>query len=83
VTAPTLTAPPRAVAIGVDTHSDVHVAVAVDDMGRRLGELCVPTTRLGSERLEAWAKTWGPVIAFGVEGTGSWGANLTRHLRHH
>ena len=32
------------VVLGVDTHLDVHVAVALDQLGRRLGELTVPTT---------------------------------------
>jgi hypothetical protein len=30
------------VILGVDTHLDVHVAVAVDHLGRRLGESSVP-----------------------------------------
>jgi len=32
------------VVLGVDTHLDFHVAVAVNRLGRRLGELVVPTT---------------------------------------
>ena len=32
------------VIVGIDTHLDVHVAVALDGLGRRLGELNVPTT---------------------------------------
>ena len=35
------------VVLGVDTHLDVHVAVALDGLGRRLGELTVPTTEKG------------------------------------
>jgi hypothetical protein len=31
-----------AVILGVDTHLDFHVAVAVDHLGRRLGEASVP-----------------------------------------
>ena len=30
--------------VGVDTHLDFHVAVALDQLGRRLGEVKVPTT---------------------------------------
>ena len=37
------------VLLGVDTHLDVNVAVAVDHLGRRLGELKVPTTTRGYE----------------------------------
>ena len=70
----------RRVTIGVDTHLDVHVAVALDGLGARLGELHLPTTPAGYARLEHWASGLGPVEAFGVEGTGSYGAGLTRFL---
>ena len=39
------------VILGVDTHLDFHGAVAVDHLGRRLGESSVPTTTKGYERL--------------------------------
>ncbi len=32
------------VIIGVDTHQDEHVAVAIDQQGVRLAERCVPAT---------------------------------------
>jgi transposase len=70
-----------AVILGVDTHLDFHVAVAVDHLGRRLGESSVPTTVKGYERLIRWAEGFGPVSCAGVEGTSSYGAGLTRHLR--
>ena len=35
------------VILGVDTHLDLHVGVALDHLGRRLGELSVPTTAKG------------------------------------
>jgi transposase len=70
-----------AVILGVDTHLDFHVAVAVDHLGRRLGESSVPTTVKGYERLLRWAEGFGPLRCAGVEGTSSYGAGLTRHLR--
>jgi len=70
-----------AVILGVDTHLDFHVAVAVDHLGRRLGESRVPTTVKGYEKLLRWAEGFGPVRCAGVEGTSSYGAGLTRHLR--
>jgi transposase len=70
-----------AVILGVDTHLDFHTAVAVDHLGRRLGESSVPTTANGYERLLRWAEGFGPVSCAGVEGTSSYGAGLTRHLR--
>jgi transposase len=71
---------PPTVVVGIDTHSDVQVAVAVEALGRRLGQLSIPTTREGSQQLEAWAASFGNIEGFGIEGTGSWGANLTRFL---
>ena len=67
--------------LGVDAHLDVHVAVAVDHLGRRLGELSVPTTAKGYERLLCWAKSFGPVRCAGIEGTSSYGAGLARQLK--
>jgi transposase len=69
------------VVLGVDKHLDFHVAVAVDRLGRPLGELKVPTTTAGYRRLVSWAKGFGPVRCAGVEGTGSYGAGLARHLK--
>jgi transposase len=69
------------VVLGVDTHLDVHVAVALDGLGRRLGELAVPTTEKGYGSLVSWAEGFGPVGCTGVEGTSSYGAGLARHLR--
>ena len=69
------------VVLGVDTHLDLHVAVALDQLGRRLGELRVPTTKKGYEKLLRWAESLGPVLCVGVEGTSSYGAGLTRHFK--
>lgn len=69
------------VVLGVDTHLDLHVAVALDQLGRRLGDLTVPTTKKGYEKLVRWAESLGPVLCVGVEGTSSYGAGLTRHLK--
>jgi len=38
------------VVIGVDTHKDVHVAVALAPNGGKLGEHRIPTTRLPGRR---------------------------------
>jgi len=69
------------VILGVDTHLDFHVAVALDHLGRRLGDSSVPTTPKGYERLLRWAEGFGPLRCAGVEGTSSYGAGLARHLR--
>lgn len=69
-----------AVVIGVDTHKDLHVAVALSGLGTRLGEASTPTTADGYRRLAEWARRQGAVHAFGIEGAGSYGAGLSRAL---
>ena len=69
------------VVLGVDTHLDFHVAVVLDLLGRRLGEVKAPTTEEGYGELVRWAQGFGPVRCAGVEGTGSYGAGLARRLR--
>lgn len=74
-------APPRKVIVGVDTHKHIHVAVAIDQHGARLGDLSVSADSGGYAQLEAWAQALGRVERFGIEGTGSYGAGLTSYLR--
>jgi transposase len=69
-----------AVVVGVDTHADIHVAVALSSLGARLGSRIVATTPAGFGELVDWVGGFGPVRCFGVEGTGSYGAALARHL---
>lgn len=69
------------ITLGVDTHKDIHVAVALDNLGRRLGTLSVPTSLVGYKELVAWARGFGALERAGVEGTGSFGAGLTRFLQ--
>src|SRR5689334_16800020 len=69
------------VIVGVDTHADVHHAAVIDQVGRPLADAGFPTTPDGYRQLLAWAGDHGEVEAFGVEGTGAYGAGLTRHLR--
>jgi len=65
---------------GVDTHKDAHVAAALDEVGRVLGTETFPATPAGYRELLRWLRSFGEVVAVGVEGTGSWGAGLTRFL---
>jgi transposase len=65
---------------GVDTHLDVHVAAALDQLGALLGTASFATTAAGYRELLAWLASFGTVVLVGVEGTGSYGAGLTRHL---
>lgn len=65
---------------GVDTHKDLHVAAVVDQTGRILDVASFPTTTRGLRKLLAWMRSLGPLVRVGVEGTGSYGAALARHL---
>ena len=64
--------------VGVDTHKPTHAAVT--GLGARLGSTTVPASAKGYRDLETWAKSLGAVQAFGIEGTGSYGAGLPRFL---
>jgi transposase len=74
---------PVRVTVGVDTHKHLHVAAARDQLGRRLGTTLAPASRTGYGELLAWARGLGEVQAWGVEGTGSYGAGLLRFLTAH
>lgn len=65
---------------GVDTHSDTHTVAALDGLGRLLGHETFPATRAGYRQLLTWLATFGTIELVGVEGTGSYGAGLVRHL---
>ena len=77
----TVTNLPRSITGGVDTHLDVHVAVALDERGALLGVESFATTESGYKKLVGRLADFGPVDLVGVEGTGSYGAGLTRHLQ--
>ena len=65
---------------GVDTHKQVHVAAALDAAGRLLATAVFDAAPHGYGELASWLQSWGAVCRVGVEGTGSYGAGLTRHL---
>jgi hypothetical protein len=68
------------VTVGVDTHKHSHLGSAKDELGRTLGQLEIPTNPRGYADLLTWARSLGRVVAFGVEGTSSYGAGLKRFL---
>jgi len=76
----TMTTIARRITGGVDTHLDVHVAAALDERGALLGVESFSTTAAGYGRLLRWLESFGTLELVGVEGTGSYGAGLTRHL---
>ncbi len=76
----TMTATRPGVTAGVDTHRDQHVVAALDARGAELGIRAFPTTPAGHRALLAWLRGFGTVECCGVEGTGAYGASLTRVL---
>jgi transposase len=77
----TMTTLPLRITGGVDTHLDVHVAAVLDHHGVLLGVESFDTTPRGYRQLLDWLRGFGAVDVVGVEGTGSYGAGLTRHLQ--
>ena len=65
---------------GIDTHRDLHMAAVIDSNGVELGTEAFGTTRAGYRALLRWMRSFGALIRVGVEGTGSYGAGVTRHL---
>src|SRR5664279_1755406 len=81
--APSRTSAPTSdtgVVVGVDTHQDEHCAAVLDLRGAHLATCTIAATPAGYAQLCSWATRFGPVTAWGVEGTGSYGAGLARHL---
>jgi transposase len=66
---------------GVDTHSNTHHAAAIDQVGRLLGTREFPANLAGYQQLLEWLESFGVLARIGIEGTGCYGAGLTRFLR--
>jgi transposase len=74
------------VVIGVDTHKHTHTAAIVQAAtGTQLAAATVPATAAGYQNLLAWAADHGQPNqrAWAIEGTGGYGAGLTRLLVSH
>lgn len=75
-----MTSSRRNVTVGVDTHADTHTAAVTDHLGAVLGHRQFAADPQGYRSLLRWAQALGCVDIVGVEGTGSYGAGLTRYL---
>ena len=71
----------RAVTGGVDTHRDVNMAAALDDISGLLGVEEFATDAAGHKALVRWLCSFDTVMLVGVEGTGSYGVGLAQALR--
>ncbi|KUN89892.1 hypothetical protein AQJ66_02150 [Streptomyces bungoensis] len=63
----------------MDTHGEVHVAAVVSPLGKVLSTESFPAKAVGYRRLLVWARKRGTVRRAGVEGTGTFGAGLSRY----
>lgn len=66
---------------GIDTHADTHHVAVIDTTGRRLGDAGFSTTLKGYKAIAAYIAAFGLVRRVGVEGTHSYGAGITQHLK--
>ncbi|MFJ9006081.1 transposase [Streptomyces canus] len=69
------------VVIGVVTHQHVHVAAVMDTIGGIPATLMIPTDTGGFQQLLDGPNSFGRILAFEVEGTGSYGATPASFLR--
>jgi transposase len=65
---------------GIDTHADTHHVAIIDETGRHLTDREFLAVGTGYRNIAAFITGFGPVIAAGVEGSGSYGAELARVL---
>ena len=70
----------RTVTGGIDTHGEVHVAAVLDEVGGLLGTASFSADPEGYSDLLSWLEAFGEISKVGVEGTGSYGAGIARHL---
>lgn len=67
--------------IGVDTHKDSHVGVALDELGRQLDTITIGAELQGYKDFAQWAKSLGESPRIGIEGAASYGAGLCQYLQ--
>ena len=75
--------PTRVVIGGVDTHGRTHHAAVIDQQGRLLADREFAADSSGDQQLHRWLGRHGRLDLVGVEGSGSYGAGLTRYLLDH
>jgi transposase len=69
------------VVVGTDVHKRTHTFVAVDEVGRKLGEKVVAATTAGHRKALAWAREqFGDELVWGIEDCRNLSARLERDL---
>lgn len=64
-------------------HKDLHVVAVIDQLGKLVETRSWPTNSTGYENMWEWMGRLGAIAVLGVEGTGSYGAGVTRYLQDH
>ncbi|WP_240615236.1 IS110 family transposase [Arthrobacter ruber] len=67
--------------VGIDTHSDTHHVAVVTEYGKPLADQGFPTTAAGHREAFTFITGFGLVLQVGMEGTGTYGAALTKILQ--
>ena len=68
------------VTIGVDAHKRIHVALALDDAGREIGEWQGRNSVAGWRDVSQWASGFEGERQWGIEGAWGYGRGLAQHL---
>lgn len=66
---------------GIDTHADTHHVAVINEHGKPLADREFLAVGSGYRKILDFIPRYGTVTAVGVEGTGSYGAELTKTLR--
>jgi len=69
------------IAVGVDTHKDQHLAVALDALGQLLAEITITADPAGYRKLAGWIGELEEEVRVGIDGAGSYGAGLCEYLQ--
>lgn len=72
---------PKVIA-GIDTHADTHHVAIITDTGMHLADKEFSAAGSGYQQIINFLTGFGALIAVGMEGTGSYGAELSRILTH-
>ena len=68
------------VTAGIDTHSDTHHVAVINQHGKRLADKEFLAVASGYRTIIEFIQQFGPLTAVGIEGTGCYGAEITRWL---
>ncbi|MCB5361998.1 IS110 family transposase [Vibrio splendidus] len=67
--------------LSVDTHLELHVATLINELGQVVKSKPFSVDLAGYRELLAWCKSYGFLQKASIEGTGSYGAELTKFLK--